>query len=199
MGLRRELRFWSRLACYYASRARLGRALGAASINRRLLGQVALVAFLAVAGYLLGRVSAPGCEPVAGICTEAAQASSSPMPAVAESQRQTIVVLASVPELSPKRLPEPATATAPLLGVDVVPSPDAKKPAQRAAALTNDEIREMQAWLKAFGFDPGPIDGYPGARTMAAVKRYQAARQREETGIVDRSLLRKVRSDAGHS
>ena len=57
----------------------------------------------------------------------------------------------------------------------------------------------MQAWLKAFGFDPGPIDGSPGSRTKAAVKRYQAARQTEETGLLDRSLLRKVRKDAGQS
>ena len=199
MWLRRELRFWSRLVHYYASRARFGHALGGASINRRLLGQVGLVAFLAVAGYVLGRVSAPGCEPVAGICTEAAQASASPVPTVAEPQSQTNVVLASVAGFPPKRLPEAATATPPLLGVNAVPSPEAKKPAERAAALSNDEIREMQAWLKAFGFDPGPIDGYPGARTSAAVKRYQAARQTEETGVVDRSLLRKVRREAGHS
>ena len=199
MWLRRELRFWSRLVHYYASRARLGHALGGASINRRLLGRIGLVAFLAVAGYLVGRVSAPGCEPVAGICTEAAQASSSPVPAVAAPQGQTVVVLASVPELPPKRPPEAAMATAPLLAVDVVPSPNAKKPAERPAALSNDEIREMQAWLKAFGFDPGPIDGYPGARTSAAVKRYQAARQTEENGVMDRSLLRKVRREAGHS
>lgn len=74
-----------------------------------------------------------------------------------------------------------------------------KKAADRVVVLTNDEIREMQAWLKAFGFDPGPIDGYPGARTTAAIKRYQAARQTEETGQMDRSLLRKVRREAGHS
>jgi len=41
-------------------------------------------------------------------------------------------------------------------------------------------VRETQAWLKAFGFDPGPLDGLPGSRTMAAVKRYQATRQAEE-------------------
>src|SRR4030095_16605191 len=74
-----------------------------------------------------------------------------------------------------------------------------KKAAERVVVLNNDEIREMQAWLKAFGFDPGPIDGYPGARTTAAIKRYQAARQTEETGQLDRSLLRKVRREAGHS
>lgn len=57
----------------------------------------------------------------------------------------------------------------------------------------------MQAWLKAFGFDPGPLDGVPGSRTLAAVKRYQAARQTEETGLLDRSLLRQVRKQAGQS
>jgi peptidoglycan hydrolase-like protein with peptidoglycan-binding domain len=68
-----------------------------------------------------------------------------------------------------------------------------------ARPLSYDEVREMQAWLKAFGFDPGPLDGVPGSRTTAAVKRYQAARQTETSGQLDRSLLRQVRKDAGHS
>ena len=198
MSLHRDLQYWSRLTRYYVPRTRLGRALRAAEINPRLLSRLALVALLAVAGYLLGRVSAPGCAPVASsACTEA-QAPSPLTPALAEAPRQTIVVVATVPEFSPRHQIEPAMATAPPSAVDVMPPLPEKKP-ERVAALTNDEIREMQAWLKAFGFDPGPIDGYPGTRTTAAVKRYQAARQTQETGVLDRSLLRKVRREAGHS
>lgn len=35
-------------------------------------------------------------------------------------------------------------------------------------------IREIQARLKALGYDPGPIDGVPGRLTAAAVARFQA-------------------------
>jgi peptidoglycan hydrolase-like protein with peptidoglycan-binding domain len=87
-------------------------------------------------------------------------------------------------------MPLPAAA-------ETIPPLPEKKPA--VVILSNDEVREMQAWLKAFGYDPGPIDGYAGARTTAAVKRYQAARGTQETGQLDRPLLRQVRRQAGHS
>jgi peptidoglycan hydrolase-like protein with peptidoglycan-binding domain len=35
----------------------------------------------------------------------------------------------------------------------------------------------VQRKLKALGFDPGPVDGVFGARTKAAVTRFQASRQ----------------------
>ena len=56
------------------------------------------------------------------------------------------------------------------------------------ALLSSAEVRETQAWLKVLGFDPGPIDGARGPQTKAAVLRYQAARQREETGELDVSF-----------
>jgi hypothetical protein len=75
------------------------------------------------------------------------------------------------------------------------------KPANTSAGdirpLSSDEVRETQAWLKAFGFDPGPIDGSRGPQTRAAVRRYQAARQTEETGQIDRPLLQQVRKEGG--
>jgi N-acetylmuramoyl-L-alanine amidase len=37
------------------------------------------------------------------------------------------------------------------------------------------EVKELQAWLKGAGHDPGPIDGKYGARTTAAVKAFQQA------------------------
>ena len=63
--------------------------------------------------------------------------------------------------------------------------------------LNSDEIMETQAWLKAFGFDPGPLDGMPGPKTTDAVKRYRTARQMEETGALDRSVLQQVRQQSG--
>ena len=37
----------------------------------------------------------------------------------------------------------------------------------------SDQIRQAQEALKAKGFDPGPIDGIAGAKTKAAVRKYQ--------------------------
>ena len=166
MWLRREFLFWRRLVHYHVSSTSVGRALDANRSRLRPFGQMALLALVVAAGYLVGRVSVPGCTPLAG-------------PVLRPSRFQPSVVPPSVVPATPP-LPE-------------------KKAAERAVVLNNDEIREMQAWLKAFGFDPGPIDGYPGTRTTAAIKRYQAARQTEETGQLDRLLLRKVRREAGHS
>jgi Putative peptidoglycan binding domain len=225
MSLRRELLFWSRLVRYHAStltvvraldvsRTKLrllgqtgstvtvARALEVSRIKPRVLGQVAVLALILVGGYLVGRVSAPSCAPLASaVCTEAqAQSPAEPTPA-AWGRQVTVYVepgLLPAPAVPPTFPVQPAAATQLPSAADLIPPPE-KKAAERAVVLTNDEVREMQAWLKAFGFDPGPIDGYPGARTKAAIKRYQAARQTEETGQLDRSLLRKVRREAGHS
>jgi hypothetical protein len=55
--------------------------------------------------------------------------------------------------------------------------PPAPQPAQSAAApLTRDETGELQNRLKTAGFDPGPIDGVVGPRTIDAARKYGAAR-----------------------
>jgi peptidoglycan hydrolase-like protein with peptidoglycan-binding domain len=45
--------------------------------------------------------------------------------------------------------------------------------ATRAQAFSQEEIRQLQVRLKEVGFDPGPADGVPGARTRAAFGRLQ--------------------------
>lgn len=40
--------------------------------------------------------------------------------------------------------------------------------------LAADEIRHIQARLKAAGFNPGPVDGIIGAKTMSAILRLQS-------------------------
>ena len=85
---------------------------------------------------------------------------------------------------------------APLPGQVAIPQP-AKTTMKDARPLTGDEIREAQAWLQAFGFYFGPIDGLPGPQTTAAVKRYRLARQMEEAEILDRSVLQQVRQQRG--
>ena len=40
--------------------------------------------------------------------------------------------------------------------------------------MTQDRISDIQASLAKKGFDPGPIDGVVGYRTMEAVNNFQA-------------------------
>jgi peptidoglycan hydrolase-like protein with peptidoglycan-binding domain len=40
--------------------------------------------------------------------------------------------------------------------------------------LTQDEIRRMQLRMRAVGFDPGPINGVAGAKTKAALRRFES-------------------------
>lgn len=47
--------------------------------------------------------------------------------------------------------------------------------ATRAQTFSQEEIRQLQARLKEVGFDPGPADGMPGARTRAAFGRLQTS------------------------
>jgi hypothetical protein len=187
MGLRRKLLFWGRVARFNLLNAGLVRALD----DRGLLGQLILVAALIAGGYLIGLSSAPACGPAPDANCIEAQAPTREVP--------TLVVIAATAPLAPlPPAPPPATASSEATAEPAKPNPQSTSTAG-ARPLSSDEVREMQAWLKAFGFDPGPLDGLPGSRTTAAVKRYQAARQAEETGLLDRSLLRQVRKNAGQS
>ena len=44
--------------------------------------------------------------------------------------------------------------------------------------------KDIQTWLSCNGFNPGPIDGAAGARTTAAVKRFQSANGLSADGVV---------------
>src|SRR6266851_3049189 len=198
MALRRTLRFWGRVVRYNLSSVSLVRAPDDYGFALRILSQLVLVAALFGGGYLIGHFSAPSCAPAPDAnCIEAqAPTPVAPTPvasAPVASAPQTTAPLAPTP-------PVPTPPVAPSVSAPEVTKPNPPSaPTGGARPLSNDEVRETQAWLKAFGFDPGPLDGLPGFRTMAAVKRYQATRQAEETGLLNRSLLRQVRKDAGHS
>jgi hypothetical protein len=84
--------------------------------------------------------------------------------------------------------PKPAAAA---------PATPANSSAADSSALAIDEVRELQTWLKAFNLDPGPIDGLMGPLTTAAIKKYEAARERPITGAADRQLLERLRKDTG--
>jgi Putative peptidoglycan binding domain len=174
----------------------------------RFLGELVLVAALVFGGYLIGRFGAPNCAPAPDANCIEAQAPTpvapTPVPSasVASAPKATVPV-ATPPKATAPLAPAPLAATPPI--ASSAPAPEVARPTPpstptaSARPLRNDEVREMQAWLKAFGFDPGPLDDLPGSQTMTAVKRYQAARHSEETGFLDRSLLRQVRKEAGQS
>jgi Putative peptidoglycan binding domain len=198
MGLRRTLRFWGRVVRYNLSSVSLVRAPDDYNFAPRILGQLVLVAALFVGGYLIGRFNAPNCAAAPDANCIEAQAPTPVAPTPVAS-----APVASAPQATAPLAPTPPVPTPPI--APSVSAPEVTKPNPPSAPtgsarpLSNDEVRETQAWLKAFGFDPGPLDGLPGSRTMAAVKRYQATRQAEETGLLSRSLLRQVRKDAGQS
>jgi hypothetical protein len=198
MAIRRTLVFWGRVVRYNLSSVSLVRAPDDYGLALRILGQLVLVAALFVGGYLIGHFSAPNCAPAPDANCIEAQAPTPVAPTPVASAPVASAPQATAPLAPTPPVPTPAVAPSVSAPEVIKPSPPSA-PAGGARPLSNDEVRETQAWLKAFGFDPGPLDGLPGFRTMAAVKRYQATRQAEETGLLNRSLLRQVRKDAGHS
>ena len=69
------------------------------------------------------------------------------------------------------------------------------EPAPNQTPLRRDEAREVQARLRSFGFNPGLVDGAPGAMTEDAIRRYQQNRGQPQSGKVDRELLERLRQD----
>ena len=71
----------------------------------------------------------------------------------------------------------------------------APEPATPKGNLEGYEIMELQTRLKALGLNPGPLDGLSGAQTVAAIKQYEASRNRPQTGKLDRELLKQLRQE----
>jgi hypothetical protein len=78
---------------------------------------------------------------------------------------------------------------------EVLASP--KEEPRPKITLIRDEIGEVQGWLRAYGFHPGPVDLMAGPRTFAAVKAFEAAHQLPETGNLNRALLEALRRTSG--
>jgi len=73
--------------------------------------------------------------------------------------------------------------------------PASVAPLPNPTPLRREEVKEVQARLQSFGFNPGPADGVVGTRTASAVMRYQQERGQLQTGTVDRELLDLLRQD----
>lgn len=87
-------------------------------------------------------------------------------------------------------------APAPVAELPVAPLPAAPPPpAAVATPLERADVREVQAKLRGFGFDPGPIDGDAGPRTLAAARQYRESRNQPQSEEIDRALLDQLRLD----
>jgi carboxyl-terminal processing protease len=52
--------------------------------------------------------------------------------------------------------------------------------------LNRGDIQVAQMHLRAFGFDPGPVNGVYTAQTQAAVRAFQVTYGLSESGLLDR-------------
>jgi Putative peptidoglycan binding domain len=155
--------------------------------ERRLIAGLSVALALTVGAALAYFVSTLDTQPVPPL----ARAAALPEPAAAPPD----VALASsspTPTATPTATVEPAPTEAP----PPADSPPADvKATPSAAPLQRDEVREIQAKLRSFGFNPGPVDGNPGRMTDRAVRRYQQDRGQPQTGEIDRALLDQLRQD----
>jgi peptidoglycan hydrolase-like protein with peptidoglycan-binding domain len=58
------------------------------------------------------------------------------------------------------------------------------------ALLNSGDIQVAQEHLRAFGFDPGPVQGVFTAETQAAVRAYQARYGLPVSGLLDHATRR---------
>jgi hypothetical protein len=166
----------------------------------RTLLKIAFMAAIFLAGYLAGRLTTPEKAPTVEATVNQGLAAPSvpePLAPLASSAPPATVLpeasMASAPPVSKVT----AEASLPPTPVSEVTAPKSVSTLPGSARPSSDEVRETQAWLKALGFDPGPLDGLPGPQTTAAVRHYQNVRQKEETGLLDRSLLQDMRKQVG--
>jgi hypothetical protein len=121
------------------------------------------------------------------------------------------VVIATAPERTPSPMPaESPPSQIPPVAVDPAPAVQAL-PVETVPAMSNlpmpitgtplqnelsyAEILELQTLLQSLGMTPGFLDGLPGPRTVAAIKRYEESRGQPQTGNLDRELLKRLRQE----
>jgi len=153
----------------------------------RILLKIAVMAAFSIGGYLAGRLTIFEDAPTSNANANARQAQAEPP---APEPPATLLWASKVSMIREASLASPPVS-------EVTAPKPAGKPMADTRPLNSDEVLETQAWLKAFGFDPGPLDGVPGPKTTDAVKRYRTARRMEETGSLDRSVLQQVRQQSG--
>ena len=78
--------------------------------------------------------------------------------------------------------PQPIDDATPVTPPPPTPSPEA---VERRLGLSREESRQVQMGLAAAGHDPGPADGWIGAGSREAIRRWQEAQGKPATGYLD--------------
>jgi hypothetical protein len=166
--------------------------------ERRLIVALSVVLAATVAasvGYFVSTIDSQPVPPLASAATRP-----QPAPPVETAAAAPAPALDSAPAASPAPAAsaadtpaaEPATAET-VQAADSQAAPVNGTP--NPAPLQRDDVREIQAKLRSFGFNPGPVDGNPGRMTEGAVRRYQQDRGQPQTGEIDNALLQQLRQD----
>jgi CheY-like chemotaxis protein len=168
-----------------------------ARVRRLRLGLGFAVAAIVGSGvaYLVPTVGSPLVPPSPSAAARSEPASPVSMVAAAPTPPDS-----AWPSSAPSS-PSPATSIA--YTPAVVPAAAQAAEGQQAPVeaapnqtpLRRAEAREVQERLRSFGFNPGRVDGVPGAMTEGAVRYYQQDRGQPQTGKVDRELLEQLRQD----
>jgi peptidoglycan hydrolase-like protein with peptidoglycan-binding domain len=85
------------------------------------------------------------------------------------------------------------TATPIKVFLDIIsklPQPELEKP------IVPIDVKAAQDKLNKLGFDPGPVDGWPGVQTMAAVKKFQESRHLTVDGLIGQATWRALQGEA---
>jgi peptidoglycan hydrolase-like protein with peptidoglycan-binding domain len=69
------------------------------------------------------------------------------------------------------------------------PAPPGASQGVAAITLSEDQVRQLQQALNDNGFDAGEVDGVFGARTKAALSRFQSKAGLQPTGQMDQQTL----------
>ena len=103
--------------------------------------------------------------------------------------RLTPAQLARAQRLAREWQPRTSAAEPPVheqrLSTSATPTPNAPN---AGAESTRDRIANLQRALRRLGYDPGPVDGIPGARTRAAIRAFQADAGLPVTGQISEGL-----------
>jgi hypothetical protein len=166
--------------------------------ERRLIVTLSAVLALTVGAAVAYFVSTVESRPLSRLPSAAAQPEPAPSREIASAAMAPVVPDPSPPPTSaspPTSVGdaiEPAATQAPLV-TDSQPAPVEARPSE--SPLQSNDVREIQAKLRSFGFNPGPVDGTAGRLTEVAVRRYQQARGQPQTGEIDRRLLEQLRQE----
>ena len=160
-----------------------------------------------VLGVAIGAVGGSG---IAYLVPTIGLLSASPPPsATAHTEQASPIEMAAATQVpnpsdsaqSPTPPPTSLASAGPFRTMETEPAPAtgsqqaSAEPTENRPPLRRDEVREVQARLRFFGFNPGRDDGVPGPTTKGAVMRYQQDRGQPQAGTVDRQLLEQLRRD----